>query len=334
MKMSIVIANWNGEDLLKKCLPSVIAAAEHAKETYEIIVVDDASTDGSVRLLKSKFPKIKLIELKDNHGLIKVSNIGAKAAKGDMLMFVNNDIVLKTDSLKRMLKHFKNSKVFGVAPKILKWDKKTIQAEFLGCDFVLGTVVQTQPGLDEIDTNRFKEPRLTYYAPCCASVIDRKRFLALGGLDEVYSPFYGEEADLSYRAYKRGWVVVYEPRAVAYHKHRASVSKAFTKEELLIQELKARFIFTWSNFQDPMILVKHFAFLPLVFIGSAFVTQYRPKRFMDVIAFFKALWVWRKILDKRADERMHAKLSDKEALAVINSNKANELAPVKFTKFL
>jgi len=334
MKMSIVIANWNGEDLLKKCLPSVIAAAEHAKETYEIIVVDDVSTDGSTRLLKSKFPKIKLIELKDNRGFIKVNNIGAKAAKGDMLVFVSNDVVLKTDSLKRMLKHFKNPKVFGVAPKILKWDKKTIQTEFLGCDFVLGTVVQTQPGMNEIDTNRFKEPRMTFFAPTCASMIERKRLAKLGYLDEVYSPFYWEEPDLSYRAYKRGWVVIYDPKAVVYHKHRASLTKVFTQDALQLQELKTRFIFTWSNFSDPAILLKHLAFLPLSFIRSAFKGRYRAKRFLDVIAFFQALWVWRKILDKRADERMHAKLSDKEALAVINSNKANGLAPVKFTKFL
>jgi GT2 family glycosyltransferase len=334
MKISIVIANWNGEDLLKKCLPAVIDAAEHTKKTYEIIVVDDASTDGSVRLLKSKFPKIKLIELKDNRGYIKVSNVGAKAAKGDMLMFVNTDIVLKTDSLKWMLKHFKNPKVFGVAPKILRWDKKTIQAEFIGCDFVLGTVVQTQPGMNEPDTNRFKEPRMTFYAPGGASMIVRKKFLELGGLDEIYSPFYGEEYDLSYRAYKRGWVVIYEPKAVVYHKHRASLTKVFTQEELLMQELKTRFIFTWSNFSNHVILAKHFVFLPLVFLRSAFKGYYRCERFLDVKAFFQALGHLRQILKKRSENKKYAKLSDSEVLNLINSNKANELSPVSFWKFL
>lgn len=334
MRMSIVVANWNGEDLLKKCLPSVIAAAEHTKETYEIIVVDDASTDGSVRLLRSEFPKARLIELKENHGFIKVNNIGAKAARGDLVVYVSNDIVLKADSLKRMVRHFKDPNVFGVAPKILKWDKRTIQTEFLGCDFVLGTVVQTQPGMNETDKNRFKDPRMTFFAPTCASMVERKRLAELGYLDEVYSPFYWEEPDLSYRAYKRGWVVVYDPKSVVYHKHRASLTKVFTQEALQLQELKARFIFTWANFSDLGILIRHFLFLPVTFVRSAFKGKYRPKRFMDIVAFFQALRVWRKILDKRADERKHAKLSDKEALAMINSNEANELAPVKFTKFL
>lgn len=334
MKMSIIIPNWNGKDLLRKCLPSVVVAAKHNKKKHEIIVVDDGSTDDSIRFLKSKFPKVKVISLKENVGFVRAINIGAKAARGEMLVLLNNDIMLKKDSLVHMLKHFKNPKVFGVSSKLLKWDKKTIQTEFLGCKFVLGTVIQTQPGEGKIDTNRFKEPRLTFYALGCSSMIDRKRFLKLGGFDEIYSPFYGEEPDIAYRAYKRGWIIIYEPKAVAYHKHRATISKAFRKETLQLQELKNRFIFTWSNFNDPKILLKHFALLPIVFLRSAFISQYRSKRFLDVIAFFQALKQWKKIMKKRSKEKKHAKLSDKEILSLINSNKANELAPVSFWAFL
>lgn len=127
---------------------------------------------------------------------------------------------------------------------------------------------------------------------------------------------------------------MYEPKAVAYHKHRATTSKAFTKEELQLQELKARFIFTWSNFYDPKILFRHFAFLPLIFLRSAFENPYRSKRFLDVIAFFRALILWRVILEKRSRERKYIKLSDKEVLDLINSNGANKLAPVNFKSFL
>jgi len=334
MKMSIIIVNWNGANLLRKCMPSVIAAAKYAKKKYEIIVVDNGSTDSSVRLLKAKFPEVKVISLKENLGFSKANNIGAKNAKGDVLVFLNNDVMLKKDCLGHMLKHFKNPKVFGVSSKLIKWDKKTIQAEFLGCDFILGTVVQTQPGMNEIDTNKFKEPRLTFYATGCSSMIDRKKFLKLGGFDEIYSPFYGEEPDLSYRAYKRGWVVIYEPKAVAYHKHQATISKTFTKELQQLQELKTRFIFTWSNFYDPKILLKHFFFLPLVFLRSAFKSPYRSERFLDIRAFFQALKCWDKIMKKRIKEKKYSKLSDKEVLNLINSNGANELAPVNFRKFL
>jgi hypothetical protein len=127
---------------------------------------------------------------------------------------------------------------------------------------------------------------------------------------------------------------MYEPKSIAYHKHRATISKTFTKEYLQLLELKNRFIFTWSNFYDPKILLRHFAFLPIVFLRSAFISPYRSKRFLDVIAFFQALKRLNEIMEKRSREKKHAKISDKEALDLINSNKANELAPVGFKKFL
>ncbi len=334
MKISVIILNWNGKDLLKKCLPSVIATVEHVKGAHEIIVVDNGSTDGSVQFLKSKFPKVEVVPLKENTGISPASNIGAKYARGDILIFLNNDIILRKDSLNHMLKHFKKPNVFGVSPKLIKWDKKTIEAEFFGCSFILGTVVQTRPIVGNVDTKEFKESCLTFVAPGGASAFDRKKFLKLGGFDEIYCPFYWEDVDLSYRAYKRGWICIYDPRGVFYHKHRGTLSKAFRKETLHIQELKNRFIFTWSNFYDPKILLKHFLFLPLVFLRSAFISSYRSSRFLDVKAFFQALKYWKEIMRKRAREKKHAKLSDKEVLNLINSNQANKIASISFRNFL
>lgn len=334
LNMSVIVLNWNGRDLLKKCMPPLIVAVEYVKGTHEIIVVDNGSSDGSVQFLKSKFPKVKVIALERNFGISPASNIGAKSAKGEILVFLNNDIMLKRDSLKFMLKYFKKPEIFGVSPKLIKWDKKTIEGEFFGTTFVLGTVVQTRPNMDKIDTKEFKLPRLTAFAPGGASAIDKKKFLELGGFDEIYSPFYMEDVDLSYRAYKRGWICIYEPSAVFYHRHGATLTRTFGKETLQLQELKNRFILTWSNFHDTKILLKHFVFLPLVFLRSIFKSSYRSKRFLDIIAFFQALKYWRRILEKRSREKKYAKLSDKEVLDLINSNQANEIAPVNFRNFL
>lgn len=333
MKVSVIVLNWNGKELLEECMPSVVAAAKSFKGGHEVLVVDNGSTDGSLKFLRSRFPSVKIVALDRNMGIAPAHNIGARKATGDVLVFLNNDIMLEKGSLNKLAAHFKDPKVFGVSPKLLKFDKKTIQAEFLGVTFVLGTVVQTQPNLGMPDTKEYKEPRLTFFALGGASAMDRKKFDALGGFDEIYAPFYWEEIDLSYRAYKRGWVCMYEPGAVFYHKHRATLNRAFTPDQLLLQELKTRFIFTWSNFSDPLILLKHFLFLPLVLARSAFKSQYRSSRFIDVRAFFGALALWRGILRKRADTERHAKVSDKEIIDLINSNHANEIAPVKLTKF-
>lgn len=334
MNISVIILNWNGKDLLRKCLPSVIKAVERVDGNHEIIVVDNGSIDGSVGFLESKFPEIKVLSLKKNLGISPANNIAANKANGDILVFLNNDIMLKEDSLVLMLEHFKDPRVFGVSPKLLKWDKKTIQAEFIGCHFILGTVVLTQPNMNKTDKKEFKEPRLTFFALGGASAIDKKKLLKLGGFNEIYAPFYWEEVDLSYRAYKRGWVCIYEPNAVFYHKHRATLNRAFSREELQIQELKTRFIFTWLNFYDWLILAKHFAFLPIVLLRSAFISPYRGKRFIDIMAFLRALRHWKDILRTRKKEKKRLKLSDREVLELINSNRANELAPVRFKSFI
>lgn len=333
MKISAIILNWNGKHLLEACLPSVASALKRSVSPYEIIVVDNGSSDGSVPFLKSAFPMVKIVRLRTNKGISLASNIGAKHSTGNVLLFLNNDISLERNSLQRLVKHFGDPKVFGVTPKLVFWDKKTIQAEFLGCNMIMGTVVLSQPNMGMRDSNTFKEPRLTFFATGGASLIDAKKFRALGGFDELFTPFYWEDVDLSYRAYKRGWTCVYDPGSVFYHKHKATLSKAFTTEQLQLQELKARFIFTWSNFYDPTILLKHFLSLPIVFARSVFKGKYRSSMFLDVRAFFEALKLWRRILRKRAEGKKHAKLSDKEALELINSNHANELAPIKITKF-
>lgn len=332
MMVSVIVLNWNGKELLKECLPSVVDAAA-ACGKHEVIIVDNGSEDGSVGFLESKFPNVRILRLGLNMGIAPAHNLGAKAAKGDVLVFLNNDIMIEKDSLRKLATHFKDPKVFGVSPKLLKWDKRTIQAEFLGVTFVFGTVVQTQPNMDQPDKNQFKEPRPTFFALGGASAMDRKKFDELGGFDEIYAPFYWEEVDLSYRAWKRGWTCIYEPAAVFYHKHRATLKKAFTTEQLQLLEMKMRFVFTWSNFQDPAILFKHFLFLPAVLARSAFKGKYRAARFIDVRAFLGALRLLPRILRKRSENAKDAKLSDTQAMNLINSNHANEIAPINSAKF-
>lgn len=333
MKVSVVILNWNGKPLLKKCLPSVINATKSVKGESEIIVVDNGSEDGSVEFIKNKYPKIKIVSLEKNLGISPGYNVGAKKAKGDVLVLLNNDIMLKKDSIITLLKQFKDRKVFAVAPKLLKWDKTTVEAEFFGMKFIFGTLVFTKPNFGEKNKNEFKTSRITGFVPGGASAIDRKKFLELMGFDEIFAPYYWEDVDLSYRAYKRGWVCVYEPKSVFYHKHAATLKKRFKRRTLHLQELKARYIFTWANIHDNGMLFRHVFWLPAVLMRSAFLSQYRSHRFLDIIALFQAMKKMPDIISKRKREFENSKLSDKEVFNLINSNKANEIASIGLNKF-
>jgi len=114
-KISVVIPNYNGLELLQKNLPSVIAETKKYDESAEIIVVDDASSDGSVSYIKRNFPKVKLLKHSKNRGFSSAVNSGVKISKGDLLVFLNTDVSPKENYLINITKHFLDKNVFAVS---------------------------------------------------------------------------------------------------------------------------------------------------------------------------------------------------------------------------
>ena len=113
MKASIVIPNFNGEAILAKNLPYVIRAMDNKENNIiEIIVVDDGSRDGSIKLIKENFPQVKIIKHKINRGFSAAVNTGVRGSSGDLLVLLNSDVVPNEDFLVSCLPHFKNPKVF------------------------------------------------------------------------------------------------------------------------------------------------------------------------------------------------------------------------------
>src|SRR3989344_1885473 len=108
-KVSIIIPNWNGAEKLKKNLTKVL----EVDNIFEVIVVDDGSTDESVKLIENDFPKVKLIKKQKNSGFSSTINLGVKESSGDLVFLLNTDAVPKKDCLKNLLPHFENSKVFS-----------------------------------------------------------------------------------------------------------------------------------------------------------------------------------------------------------------------------
>lgn len=240
MKISVIVTNWNGLSLLKKNLKQVIAMSVEADE---IIVADDASSDKSVSYLKTlqkQYPKLRLIAHKKNLGFGRNTNDAVSKAKGELIVMLNNDIYPHKNYIKNSLAHFSDSNVYGVGFSELgneNW------ARF----YWSGGYLQHEPGLD------VKKTHITGWLSGGGSIVRKDLFQKLGGFDSVYEPFYCEDLDLGYRAWKSGYTLLWEPKCVVEHKHESTMSK-FPKSTLNYVKERNRLLTVWRNIEDPNLL--------------------------------------------------------------------------------
>jgi GT2 family glycosyltransferase len=253
---SVVIPNWNGRDLLERYLPSVIAALNSNPEN-EIIVVDNGSTDGSAELVRNAFPNVKVLALDRNLGFGSGSNVGFRAAKNDIVVLLNNDMQVSPDFLPPLLEGFRDELVFAVSCQIFFRDPAKLREE-TGLtqgwwqDGGLKVRHRIDPAIDDLFP--------CFYGGGGSCAFDRRKFLELGGFDELLAPFYLEDADLGYMAWKRGWKVLYQPRSIVYHEHRGTIGTRFTEAQIQAVLKKNHLLFCWKNIHDWRSLAAHFFF--------------------------------------------------------------------------
>jgi GT2 family glycosyltransferase/glycosyltransferase involved in cell wall biosynthesis len=253
---TVVIPNWNGRDLLEKYLPSAIAALAGHPDN-EIIVVDNGSADGSADFVRQAFPGVKVLALDRNLGFGGGSNAGFREAKNDVVVLLNNDMQVSPDFLAPLLEGFRDELVFAVSCQIFFRDPAKLREE-TGLtqgwwqDGGLKVGHRIDPGVDDLFP--------CFYGGGGSCAFDRRKFLELGGFDELLAPFYMEDTDLGYMAWKRGWKVLYQPRSIVYHEHRGTIGKRFSEAQIQAVLKKNRLLFCWKNIHDWRRLAAHFFF--------------------------------------------------------------------------
>ncbi|MGB9706534.1 MAG: glycosyltransferase family 2 protein [Microgenomates group bacterium] len=287
LKFSIVIPNWNGERLLRKNLPAVLATGAD-----EVVIVDDGSTDRSVKLIKnlklkiqSYNSKLKIIENKKNLGFVAAVNKGVTTAKGEIIVLLNNDVVPEKNFLEPLAEDFQDSKVFAVSlgePQ-WSWAKGKWEKGF----------VEHEPG------PKTKTPHISFWASGGSGAFRKDVWQKLGGFDPIFHPFYWEDVDLSYRAWKRGYKVIWDPRAVVYHKHEGTISRFPQNYVRLISE-RNRLLFIWKNITSTKMILEHKLWLAKKLLTSP--GYWYP--------FLKALEKFPKVLGKRIVEIRETKMGD------------------------
>ena len=210
-KISIIIPNFNGKQFLKICFDSIL---NQNYSSYEIIIVDNGSSDGSVQYINEKYPEFTLIQNKENLGFAAAVNQGIKASNADYIFLLNNDVELEPDSISNLLKCIeKDENIFAVSSKMIQYNDRS-KMDDAGDEYtILGWTRKVGDG---------KSPDLytaerEIFSACAGAALYRKSILdELGYFDENFFA-YMEDVDISYRARIKGYKCVYCPEAVVYH---------------------------------------------------------------------------------------------------------------------
>jgi GT2 family glycosyltransferase len=326
--VSVVIPTWNGRDLLKEFLPSVIEACHtyqrNSASPIELLIVDDASTDSTCEWLMGKgfLPagdshesvrddvtapvKLAFITNERNAGFGVSCNRGVRRAAHGLVLLLNNDVRISFETIDRLTRHFEDPDVFAVHSQVIDMKSNRLVGTGKLASFSRGFIrvhaSYVGSGAPSGDSRR---PFYSAFAGGGSAMFDQAKFEELGGFDELLSPYYWEDVELSYRAWKRGYKVLYEPAATATHQISSTIGKLDRRSVRIIQQ-RNRLIFHWVHVHDRRLLVSHLAWVILLALTA-------PIRLQPwfLVSCLKAIVSLPRVLRRRAEERLAARLSDR-----------------------
>lgn len=290
LKIAIVILNWNGKELLKTFLPSVLKHSPRA----EIYIADNASSDDSVSFVQNSFPQIKIIQNENNGGYAKGYNEALKLVNADVLCFLNSDVEVTPNWLDPIVETFQsNPKSAILQPKILDYNNKS-KFEYAGAaggyidrygyPFCRGRIFDSL----ENDEGQYDDNAEIFWASGACLFIRASIFKELRGFDENYFAHF-EEIDLCWRAFNLGYSCNYVYQSKIYHVGGATLKASSAKK-------------TFLNFRNSLFTITKNAngfifgiiFTRLILDGIAalkYLLQFKPNHFAAVVkAHFSYYW--------------------------------------------
>jgi len=312
--ITIQILNWDGLHLMKECLPSVVAAVRRHSEisgwTAEILVVDNGSGDGSVDYLRMHFPDVRVMTLDRNYGFSVGNNKGFQSVQSDVVVLLNNDMLASPDFLQPLLVPFADSSVFAVSSQIYFQDTSRRREE-------TGRTM----GVFENGFFRFWHEQVSPSEEKCAAfpifwagggscAVDMRKLKAIGGFDTLYHPFYVEDTDLSWQAWKRGWKSLFAPQSHVVHKHRGTSRPRFGDAFVDSTTRRNQFLFVWKNVTETGLILRHLTALPRIH-GSAILQKGARS---EIRSYLKAVVRLPFALGRRAANLREYVVSDRDVL--------------------
>ncbi|HYP25754.1 MAG TPA: glycosyltransferase family 2 protein [Blastocatellia bacterium] len=318
--VSIVIPTWNGLGLLERFLPSVISAAQtYAEEgatSAEVVVVDDGSEDGTALWLEAQGFKtsrgpsdgpvaLRVVRSEINRGFGETCNRGFESASHGLVFLLNNDVEVSRDAIRPLVENFRDPSVFAAHCRVFEFESGRECGTGKMGGFSRGFIRVHQSFAPVRAAAPGSPPLYSMFAGGGSALFDRGKFLDIGGFEKLLSPFYWEDVELSYRAWKRGFVVLYEPRSVARHRVSSTI-RGLKRAKVRRVEQRNRLIFHWINLHDRRLLSAHILRVLLLALISPLV---RPGFFLSFVDAVRSMPEIRK---RRRAERAAARLTDRE----------------------
>lgn len=296
LSVSIVIPNWNGVHLLEKNLPSVIAAANGA----EIIIADDASTDGSVEFLKKNYPMVSVVQNNKQQGFAGNVNSGVARATGDIVVLLNTDVRPEKNFLVPLLARFSDPAVAAVGCLEKSHEGKEVVLRGRGvARWEKGYFIHSRGEVNKEDTA---------WVAGGSAAFRRNVWNELGGMDTIYNPFYWEDIDLSYEIQKAGYRIVFEKKSIVHHFHEeGKIKTAYSPSDVRRIAYRNQFLFQWKNISDPGLWISHCFWTPIRLFQAIFVGDW-----LMIQGYILAIIKLPALLRSRARVSSHWKIQDYE----------------------
>ena len=304
LSISIVMPVFNSETLLKRFLSKNLSYC-NAMGIDDVIIVDDASDDGTVSYIHTHFSQVRLIKNKVNKGFSISANRGISVAKSDFVFLLHSDVLIETLAWEDMLRCFDHPTVFAVAPPI--YDHVTHGLTSYTQGAFIGTTIVTRLQLDLKNMDSSKPGEEILWAESAAVLMRRDQFSILGGFDSMFDPFYGEGLDLSYRAWKQGLTTLLCPKGAVVHYSEYGIESSYTEAYSDRVTLRNKYLFMWKNISAKRYLCVHIAAVIVTMLtfrirecrailDACFyiprIVMYRLKKSVDILSDQEVLTQW------------------------------------------
>jgi GT2 family glycosyltransferase len=331
--VSVVIANLNGEKYLAGCLE---ALSRQTARDFEVIVVDNGSTDGSVPLIENSFPWVKVVRLDTNSGFAKGNNVGIRASHSEYVATLNNDAIVSERWLEELYRAAESDPAVGMVASKILLGREGREIDSAGM-LIYPDGMTRQRGRGEADNGQYDGMTEVLFPSACAALYRRRMLDETGLFDEEFFS-YCEDADLGLRGRLAGWKAVFAPHALVRHLYSVtggsySGFKALHVERnhfwVLLKDMPARYIMTLPLYTLWRYMVQIYGLLSGRGSVARFAENASKYRLVTVVlrAYFKALAGAPRMLRKRRKIWKGRRVCSREYLEILKRHRitASEL---------